>query len=317
MGKGVAIRCKNIVKRFAGKNVLNELSVEIQKGEIFGIIGMSGAGKTTFLNALIGYYQIEDGDISYATDNTMMSMMDNRMAIRHIFGFAPQQPSFYPKLTVAENLAYFGVMYNLSRSVINNNTDQLLQLTQLSEHKHKLAQNLSFGMQKRLGISCSIMHKPKVLILDEPTADLDPILRREVWSLVKKINRLGTTVILASHLFDEVESVCDRVGILHNGKIVKAAPVAQLKKLISSESEVIVQTQSGDYRQLLKKLNKRSLRINKIEPKGSKLCIETKDSEKTVVAVLRTVRRMHDKVSDIQISGPSLEEVFRQINKKR
>ncbi len=316
MKKGVVISCKDVSKKFHGQKVLDEISVDFMRGEIFGIIGMSGSGKTTLLNSLIGFYQTDGGEITYNNEGKMINLEDHPYMLRQLIGFAPQQPSVYPKLSALENLHYFGVLYKLSNDVIRTNTDQLLQLTQLTDHRKKQAWQLSFGMQKRLGISCALIHKPKVLILDEPTADLDPILRSEIWELVKKINQNGTTVIIASHLLDEVESICHRVGIIHNGTLEKVGPVASLKQLINQDHQVMVQIVSHKYPLLLKRLKgKTSLKITSMENVGDKLIIKTKCSEKVMGEILHQVSRMHDKITTIQITSPSLEDVFKSVYK--
>ncbi|MBD3354724.1 ATP-binding cassette domain-containing protein, partial [Candidatus Woesearchaeota archaeon] len=234
------IKFKNMTRGFKDKKVLKNISLEIKKGEIFGIIGMSGSGKTTLLNTLIGFLDPEKGDIYYYNKKTKKHepISEDPLEKRKMFGFATQMPSFYPKLTIEENLDHFGSLYNLKSKTRKKNIKRLLKMIGLKSEKDLLAQTLSGGMEKRLGIACALIHDPDVLILDEPTANLDPVLREETWELVEKINRSGTTVIVASHLLDELEPICGRIGILHNHSLVKIGTPDQLKGKYSKNEEI-------------------------------------------------------------------------------
>ncbi len=233
--KNIIIKIQNLNKQFHNKEILKNINLSIKKKEIFGLIGMSGSGKTTLLNLIIGFHYADFGKIYYNHGNKLIESNKDLALMRQKIGFAPQEPSFYPKLTALENLEHFGSLYNISHSVILANANALLKLTRLEQSKHTLAQELSFGMQKRLGIICALIHKPELIILDEPTADLDPILREEILSLILKIKKKGITVIIASHFLDDMEEICDRVAIIKNGRIIKCASVKDIKKSLPSK----------------------------------------------------------------------------------
>lgn len=227
MKKEVLIQATNITKKFGQNVVLDGLNLDIPLGKIFGIVGINGSGKTTLLKILIGYYKPEKGTILYTGEDISKRLND----VRATFGFATQSNCFYLKLTVWENLFYFGRMYGLNDDVIRKNIQTILPLVKLEDAKNVLAENLSTGMQRRLDIACALIHNPHVLILDEPTEDLDPSLRREMLETIKSISREHkTTIILTSHLLEEVEYVCDDVAILHNGKIVKVGNIQAFKR---------------------------------------------------------------------------------------
>ncbi|MFA5142271.1 MAG: ABC transporter ATP-binding protein [Candidatus Woesearchaeota archaeon] len=318
LGKdGSIIVCNGITKQYGKNKVLTDLNLSIKEGEIFGIIGMSGSGKTTLLNIIIGFLQPEAGDIHFKTDRGMLPFSKAPNLIKPLFGFAPQEPSFYPKLTAQENLEYFATLYGISRADIKKNTAELLKLVDLTAFTNHLAKELSFGMQKRLGIACALVHKPKILILDEPTADLDPILRRETWDLVSKVNKTGTTIIVASHLLDELESECDRIAVLHDGKISKLGSIDQLKKLYTTNNEVILVTASKNYKKISSKMkSKRSLRISKIVQKDSSLVLQTPFAEEALAQLIKIIKRSKDHIVKLHIARPSLEEVFINAHKK-
>ena len=232
------IQFRNIKKSFGKRVILDGVNLEIDEGEIFGIIGMSGSGKSTILNTLIGYHEPEQGDILFYSykDKKYKSAIKNIIELRKTFGFAAQNPSFYPRLTVEENLLHFGALYKIPKKVIKENAKHLLELAELYEERKQLAQTLSGGMEKRLSVACSLIHNPKVLILDEPTADLDPIRRKETWELIKEFHKKGTTIIIASHFLAELEPVCTKIAILHDHKISAVGTPAELKKYYNKSS---------------------------------------------------------------------------------
>lgn len=311
------IECKGISKRYNQNKVLVDLDLSIKENEIFGIIGMSGSGKSTLLNIMIGFLAPESGEVLYKTPQGMMGISKSPKLIKTLIGFAPQDPSFYPKLTAQENLEYFATMYGLSRLEINRNISELLNLVNLSKFKDLLAMELSFGMQKRLGIACALVHKPKVLLLDEPTADLDPILRRETWELLDKVNKRGTTILIASHLLDELEGQCDRIAVLHDGKFSQIGSIDQLKKLYTTNNEVFLTTSSKNYKRIIPLLkNKKSLKICNISQKENSLLFHTSQTEEVLSYIVKIVKRSKDHIVKLTVSRPSLEEVFIKAHKK-
>ncbi|RMF05422.1 ABC transporter ATP-binding protein [Candidatus Woesearchaeota archaeon] len=324
----VVIRFQNVAKSFGHKTVLKDVTFEVRSGEVFGIIGMSGSGKTTLLNTLIGFLQPDYGDIRFRLEHLLefeedeetqyRSVFKNLDDVKRTFGFAAQTPSFYENLTPVENLEYFGRMYGLSKDVRKTNADILLHLMRLQSSKNVLAKNLSGGMQKRLDIACALIHDPKVLILDEPTADLDPLLRREMWELIKKINNKGTTILMASHFLDEIESLCDRVGILFDGVILKSGTPDELKNVYTHDEEIHIQTSPGRYDLLINylKAQQKKLNITRIINKGHKLVIYTLSAEKVLHFLLHGIEKLDESLLDVYVNKPSLEEAFESLIKE-
>jgi ABC-2 type transport system ATP-binding protein len=313
------LKLKGVTKRFKKNNVLNSIDLDINKGEIFGIIGMSGSGKTTLMSTLIGFHEPEEGDILYFSQKhkKYVSAISHGDLVRQNFGFATQSASFYPKLTIKENLDHFGSLYKISGDSRKKHMEHLLNITGLTDSRNTLAQNLSGGMEKRLSISCSVIHKPDVLILDEPTANLDSISRRAVWDLIKEINRSGTTIIIASHLLEELEYGCDRLGILHKGKLVATGTPNQLKASYFKYEEIVLETNQKKYVQLGKTLKGySSLPIDTISIRDNKLVIKTKDSERVLHQLLHVLERSGEEVVSADIRKPSLTEVFESLQSK-
>ncbi|MBN2457821.1 ABC transporter ATP-binding protein [Candidatus Woesearchaeota archaeon] len=318
------IKVINVTKRFGKKTVLDDVNLDIMSGEIFGIIGMSGSGKTTLLNTIIGFLQPEGGDVMFKLEHLLSFSNDERQFrsvfssendVKKSFGFAAQTPSIYAKLTCFENMEYFGHLYNLSHDVRRTNIEILLKLMGIHDSKHVQAINLSGGMLKRLDIACALIHDPKILILDEPTADLDPLLRKQMWKLIKQINEKGTTIILSSHFLDELELLCDRVGILLNGHIIMAGTPDQIKCHFTNDQEIKLETTPGKYKEIIEKLNHtgKNLSISSMDVVDNKLVIYTSAPERSLHQVLHIVEEMDEILLDVTVEKPSLQEVLEKL----
>lgn len=301
----------DITKIFNKNVVLDNLTLEIPYDEIFGIIGKSGSGKTTLLSILVGFLRPEKGKVFYQGQE----ITDVHNAIRQEFGFTAQEGSFYPKLTVKENLEYFGTLYNLSSVEMKNKIPNVLKLVKLEGEENKLACDLSSGMKKRLDIACGILHDPRVLILDEPTEDLDPLLRKEILNLLKKINReKNVTIVMTSHLLSEMEQICTKLAILHDKKILTSGTLNELKDNYSKNQEIILETYSGKYGGLIKVLKKRK-EVKKIIESGNRLLIYSPQAESTLRFLLQELKERKEKILDVDLNKPSLSEVFESLTK--
>ena len=226
------IQFKGVTKRFGRNQVLNSINFSIPEGKIMGIIGASGEGKSTILKMIASFYKPTKGKILYSNKN----IFRNSRNLKRTFGFAIEDGSFYENLTVKENLFYFGRLYGVKRKVLSLRVKGLMVFVGLDSAADVLSKNLSLGMKKRLDLACSLIHKPKVLILDEPTADLDPLLRRQMMKLIWKINSHKTTVIFTTQLLGEAEEVCDKIAILYNEKIVEEGAPSKIKKKYNSKN---------------------------------------------------------------------------------
>jgi ABC-2 type transport system ATP-binding protein len=314
----LVLKAEKIKKYFHINKVIDGISFDVKKGEVFGIIGASGSGKTTLLKLLIGFLPLDSGNVFFNVSTTetpnLVNAFNNSDMIKKKFGFAAQYPSFYEKLTVSENLDYFGALYGLGKEARLNNISTLLDLVELSHAKDIVAKNLSGGMKRRLDIACSLIHNPDILILDEPTSDLDLVLSKQIWDLIRKINKKGTTIIVASHDLPEVETICSRIGILANGKIEKVGSLDSLKNTVSKGQEIHLETYPGNYEEIAKKINIPI--INKIENTGNSLVITTQKPDKVLVTLLKVLEKENENLLDLKISKLSLKDVFTKITKK-
>ena len=236
---------KDVKKSFAKKEVLKGISFSVKKGEIFGLIGLSGGGKTTLFNILTGLVTKDSGDIFFENEK----IEKNLEKFRKGWGFATQSNMIFEELSTKENSEYFGSLYGLSKKDVIKRFNSLIELFKLQSFEDTLVRNLSGGMKKRSNLLISLIHSPTLLILDEPTVGLDPVLRASLWKYIKEINKAGTTILVSSHLIDEIEENCDNVAIIKKGKIFSSAkPKEYLEKYkyktLQQIFEVIMQNEN-------------------------------------------------------------------------
>ncbi len=315
------ILVEKLGKSFGRKKVLSNVSFEVKPREIIGIIGASGSGKTTLLNMIIGFISPDTGDVTYkepqmiADKPIYKSVFKQQRKFKNIYGFAAQLPSFYEKLTVKENLYYFGELYGLSKEVLRSNVDSLLNLIDLKAASNQLGKNLSGGMERRLDIACSLIHNPQVLILDEPTSDLDPLLRRSIWALIKQINSKGTTVIISSHHLNELETLCDRIAIIKDGTLLDIATPSELKTKYLKHHEIKIESHPGNYKELEKNLLKKfSKEIIRTEIRGAELVLFCGDHKNLLNQIVKEVEKNKEKIIELKLVKPSLNQVFINLN---
>lgn len=309
------IRLKEVSKEYRKQAVLQEVNLAIEAGDVLGIIGQSGSGKTTLLNLIAGFIEPTEGEVTYYSkvEGREKNLTKNLRHLKKYIGFTPQHNSFYPKLTVMENLVHFGRLYGIDAQTLQNNIRSLLEFTELSKHQDKLAEHLSGGMQKRLDISCSLVHKPKILILDEPTADLDPLLQREILHLLQEVNQQGITIILASHHLDSIEHICNKVAIVHQGRVHSQGLIEDIKKPFLRDHFVINVHSGREKEQILQLL--KTLPFKKIIDQGSRLEIYPEDVEKTMNSLLGLIKAENLYLHDLDLRKPTLHEVFEKIAK--
>lgn len=220
---------ENVVKRFNANRVLDDISLEIRKGEVFGIIGRSGCGKSTLLKVLIGAYKVNAGRIIYDGKD----VTNKPKKIKDFVGITTQENSFYDRLTVHENIRYYANLNNVK--IGRNKVSEILDSVGLLKSRNKIAGEMSGGMKRRLDFAISLVHNPKLLILDEPTTGLDPLLVKQFWKVVENVRKEGKTIVVISHLFSELEDSCDRIGIMDKGKIAKIVHVKEKKSDLYKE----------------------------------------------------------------------------------
>ena len=207
----VIIQVKNLVKKYEDLEAVKGISFDVHKGEIFGLLGPNGAGKTTTLEIMETLREKTSGEVFIDS----LSIDKDQNVIKRIIGVQLQAAGFYPNLYLYELIELFAGLYN-----VDTDSDEILKLVDLQEKKKSKFKELSGGQKQRFSICTTLINKPKIIFLDEPTTGLDPQARRNLWELIKEIRSKGTTIMLTTHYMDEAEVLCDRVGIIDNGQII-------------------------------------------------------------------------------------------------
>ncbi len=310
LDKGLIVRIQGIAKSFGAKSVLSHVDVDIRSGELFGLIGMSGTGKTTLLNIIAGFLKPDAGDVLVALPGgKTVSVVQNSEIVKTRIGFSTQTPSFYPRLTVRENMEHFARLYGLDEIELRKCSNSLLSLVGLSQARDVIAAHLSGGMQKRLDIACALINDPAILILDEPTADLDPVLRKQLWELIKQINSKGTTILLSSHFLAEIELLCSRIAVLQNGRILEQGTADQLRNLYSKQYEIYVQSSSN--KRLIGELHRGKHFWTKAFIENDELVVQTAYPESMLSFLAAHVKQ--GELHSVHVARPTLGKVFEQL----
>ncbi|MCW3093526.1 MAG: transporter ATP-binding protein [Ferruginibacter sp.] len=213
-----AISIHNLSFRYPGSatNCFHQLNLQVAVGERFGIFGPNGAGKTTLMNCMTGLLPFKEGTIELLGN----PINQNKNSINRLFGFVPQDFSFYHELSPVENLAFFGAWSGMKKAAIKRRTEELLEILDLADVKDKPVQKFSGGMKRKVNLAIGVIHNPSILFLDEPTVGVDIQTRTAIISYLKMLNSNGTTLVYTSHQLNEAEELCDQIALINNGKII-------------------------------------------------------------------------------------------------
>ena len=300
----IAIEVRHLVKRFGSVTAVNDISLTVRDGEIFGFLGPNGAGKTTTMRLLTGVLTPDSGAVRINGIDIHRHPLEAKMQM----GVIPESSTVYGDMSAEQNLQLSGQMYGMPRAERDKRVDELLSRMGLSEKRKSLVRTFSKGMKQRVSIACAIIHRPHVLLLDEPTSGLDVQSRRLVIETIKHMNEEGSTIFLTTHNIEEANTLCQTVCIINKGKIVAQDSPERLKKMFDTTQSVEVSFDRSVTRDLFATEG-----ILRAEPCGDKWRLYTDNPDKVLKFIVGKAQQESIGITSLTTSGPSLEEAFVQI----
>jgi ABC-2 type transport system ATP-binding protein len=296
------ILTKELTKRFGDVLAVNRVNLQVEKGEIFGLLGPNGSGKTTMVRILCGLMAPTKGMATVVGFD--VSSQPER--VKANIGYMPQRFCLYEDHTVFENLDFLARIYGLSKDEAHKRVSEVIQLVHLGEMRDRLAGTLSGGLKQRLALGSALVHRPKLLFLDEPTAGIDPPLRRIFWDYFRQLNREGITVFVNTHYMDEAAQ-CDRLGILSEGNLVAVGTQKTLRRKIEREEELDLLCSNA---QTAKSILQEEPYILSATIKDRWLRLIVEDAGTAIPKIISTLERSNIAVEDVKIKEMTLEDVF-------
>ena len=227
MVNSAMIEINNLVKRYGDKAAVNNVSLQVNGGEVFGFLGPNGAGKTTTIKVIVGLLQPTAGTVKVAGYDVQTQPLPAKAAS----GYVPDTPNLYAKLTGRELLRFVGDLYDLDRKQVAQRTEELLQMFDLTSAADDTVDSYSHGMQQKISLAAALMHDPKVLVLDEPTVGLDPKSARLIKDILRQMADRGAAIFLSTHILEIAERMCDRIGIINKGELIAVGTMNELRSL--------------------------------------------------------------------------------------
>jgi ABC-2 type transport system ATP-binding protein len=304
------IEVRELKKVFNGNTAVDGVSFSVEAGEVFGLLGPNGAGKSTLISMISCLLDPTSGDALIDGH----SVIKEPMEVKKILGVIPQEIALYPTLTARENLHFWSKMYGLSSQDAKKRADDVLKIAGLSDRADEKIETYSGGMKRRINIAAGLLHKPKVLLMDEPTVGIDPQSRNHILETVKSLNKSGLTVLYTSHYMEEVEFLCDRIAIVDQGKVMASGTQEELKKIVGQKDIVRIKA-SGMLDKAIDDV-KRVDGIDGATVKDGEIDILTKDSRKVLAVIISILNQENVKMASVEVQEPDLEGVFLHLTGK-
>jgi ABC-2 type transport system ATP-binding protein len=300
------LKVKQLTKRFRDFEAVKTVSFSVQKGESFGLLGPNGAGKTTTIQMITGLFPPSSGSIEIAG----IDMVRQPKRGQGLLGIVPQEIALYQTMSARENLSFWGRMYGLSGDHLQKRINDVLEIIGLADRAKEKVETFSGGMKRRVNIGAAILHNPELLIMDEPTVGIDPQSRSHILETVKKLNGEGMTVIYTSHYMEEVEYLCEKIGIMDQGEFIASGTISQLRETIGDRSRIVMNFSGAVELERIKSVLTSEISEKDLLMNQNELAIFHKEPQKILSELIQSVTGAGFDISSVEIVEPNLESVF-------
>ena len=305
------IKVKGISKSYGNVEALKDISFSVKKGEIFGLLGPNGAGKSTTINILNTLLSPGKGDVLYDGVSSIRNKNNSKLNI----GVVPQEIALYEDLSAYDNLMFWGSLYNIPKTDLHNKAIDVLEMVGLSDRKNDKVKTFSGGMKRRINIASSILHNPKILLMDEPTVGIDPQSRNHVFEVIEKLNKEGMTILYTTHYMEEAERLCDTIAIIDNGEIIAQGTLKELRnssnakdllsiKLTAETGTSFSKTQSANPSYIF------NLSTNTIQ-------VECENISNEISIIINEIQNNGGVIESIDTERANLESIFLKLTGKK
>ncbi|ESU73608.1 antibiotic ABC transporter ATP-binding protein [Geobacillus thermopakistaniensis] len=298
------LEIKQVTKKFGDFIAVDHMSLTVAEGEIFGFLGANGAGKSTTINMIAGLLRPNAGEIKILGKD----IAKHRQFAKRQIGIVPQEIAIYENLTAYENVEFFAGLYGLRGPELRQRVEEALEFVGLSDKRKIYPKHFSGGMKRRLNIACALAHRPKLIIMDEPTVGIDPQSRNYILASVKKLNEMGCTIIYTSHYMEEVEEICTRIAIIDHGKIIAEGTKEQLEAIITDTKDIWLEIRGMD------RLNKQHLQdipgVKAVQCEENMIKISSDISVNNLNEIVQCLINDGVEIRSLEDKSPNLETVF-------
>ncbi|MED1918508.1 ABC transporter ATP-binding protein [Bacillus thuringiensis] len=298
------LEIRQLTKKFGDFVAVDNMSLNVREGEIFGFLGANGAGKSTTINMIASLLRVTKGEITLLGKNIEKHSKFAKMNI----GIVPQDIAIYEDMTAYENVRFFAGLYGLRGSLLRERTEEALEFVGLGDKDKSFPKNFSGGMKRRLNIACAIAHRPKLIIMDEPTVGIDPHSRNYILNSVRKLNDMGCTIIYTSHYMEEVEEICTRIAIVDHGKVIAEGSKEELKAIITDAKEIWIGVRADE------PLNLEAIKVipgvNAVLQEENTIKIVSKTEINNLNRIIQQFIKDQVEIRSVEEQAPNLETVF-------
>lgn len=304
------IEVRSISKSFGDIEAIKNVSFSINKGEIFGILGPNGAGKSTIVNILNTLVKPDKGEVTLDGVN----INENRDTIKLIMGVVPQEIALYEELTAYENLMFWGGLYNIPKAELRANVNSTLEIVDLSYRKNDRIKTFSGGMKRRINIACSLLHNPKILVLDEPTVGVDPQNRNHIFEVIERLNSEGMTIIYTTHYMEEAERFCNTIAIIDVGRIIALGTLKELREISDAKDLLTIKLADSNI-ETISGIISANPRI-RFDSTSDILKVECENISNDISIIVNLIQNSGGEIERIYTQGTNLETIFLKLTGK-